>query len=47
MYLCKREKPDIYRNMYIGNNVGGEITTVIFLTGQSLGWVYTQERFYD
>ena len=25
MYLFNREKPEIYRNMHIGNNVGGEI----------------------
>ncbi|WP_297982480.1 TonB-dependent siderophore receptor [uncultured Chryseobacterium sp.] len=25
MYLYNREKPEIYRNMHIGNNVGGEI----------------------
>ena len=25
MYLFNREKPEIYRNMHIGNNIGGEI----------------------
>ncbi|MCS3529146.1 TonB-dependent siderophore receptor [Chryseobacterium sp. JUb7] len=25
MYLYNREKPEIYRNMHIGNNVGGEV----------------------
>ena len=25
MYLFNREKPEIYRNMHIGNNVGGEV----------------------
>src|SRR5690606_22848364 len=25
LYLFNREKPEIYRNMHIGNNVGGEI----------------------
>lgn len=27
MYLFNREKPEIYRNMHIGNNVGGEINS--------------------
>ncbi|MBB4805412.1 iron complex outermembrane receptor protein [Chryseobacterium defluvii] len=27
MYLYNREKPEIYRNMHIGNNVGGEINS--------------------
>ncbi|MDH6253633.1 vitamin B12 transporter [Chryseobacterium sp. H1D6B] len=27
MYLFNREKPEIYRNMHIGNNVGGEVNT--------------------
>lgn len=25
MYLFNRQKPEIYRNMHIGNNIGGEI----------------------
>jgi iron complex outermembrane receptor protein len=27
MYLFNREKPEIYRNMHIGNNVGGELNS--------------------
>jgi iron complex outermembrane receptor protein len=27
MYLYNREKPEIYRNMHIGNNVGGEVNS--------------------
>jgi iron complex outermembrane receptor protein len=27
MYLFNREKPEIYRNMHIGNNVGGEVNS--------------------
>ncbi len=27
MYLYNREKPEIYRNMHIGNNIGGEVNT--------------------
>lgn len=27
MYVFNREKPEIYRNMHIGNNVGGEINS--------------------
>ena len=27
MYLFNRAKPEIYRNMHIGNNVGGEVNT--------------------
>ncbi|WP_370896224.1 TonB-dependent receptor plug domain-containing protein [Chryseobacterium gossypii] len=27
MYLFNREKPEIYRNMHIGNNIGGEINS--------------------
>jgi len=27
LYLFNREKPEIYRNMHIGNNVGGEINS--------------------
>lgn len=28
MYLFNREKPEIYRNMHIGNNVGGEVNSI-------------------
>ena len=27
MYLFNREKPEIYRNMHIGNNIGGEVNS--------------------
>lgn len=27
MYLFNREKPELYRNMHIGNNVGGEVNS--------------------
>ncbi|SEM35980.1 iron complex outermembrane recepter protein [Chryseobacterium taichungense] len=27
MYLYNREKPEVYRNMHIGNNVGGEVNS--------------------
>lgn len=27
MYLYNREKPEIYRNMHIGNNIGGEVNS--------------------
>lgn len=27
MYLFNREKPEIYRNMHIGNNIGGELNS--------------------
>jgi len=27
MYLFNREKPEVYRNMHIGNNIGGEVNS--------------------